>query len=433
MPQVELWALIPFAIMLLSIAVMPLIAGKWWENNLHKLYVALALSIPTGYYLITNGMGEQLQHQMLKDYLPFIILLGTLFIVTGGIRINGDVQARPRNNTFIMAIGYILASFIGTTGAAMLLIRPLLEFNKQREHKVHTVLVFIALVANCGGILTPLGDPPLFLLYLRGAEFSWFMNMLPEWMVVGGVILFGYYWVDKYIYYHKEHIANVMADFREKSPVYLRGRINIIYLICIILTVAYVNPSHMPQMAEEGAPLRVTAMREIILIIIALFSILTTRRGVREANHFSWEPITEVAVVFIGIFATMTPALIYLNANAAALGLQTPAQFFYGAGFLSAFLDNSPTAVAFHTVAQGLPHAADAAMVAGVPQEILRAISLGSVFFGAMTYIGNGPNFMVKAIAEQEGVKMPSFFGYIFRFSLIIMLPVYIIVQLIFL
>ena len=199
MPQVELWALIPFAIMLLSIAVMPLIAGKWWENNLHKLYVALALSIPTGYYLITNGMGEQLQHQMLKDYLPFIILLGTLFIVTGGIRINGDVQARPRNNTFIMAIGYILASFIGTTGAAMLLIRPLLEFNKQREHKVHTVLVFIALVANCGGILTPLGDPPLFLLYLRGAEFSWFMNMLPEWMVVGGVILFGYYWVDKYI------------------------------------------------------------------------------------------------------------------------------------------------------------------------------------------------------------------------------------------
>jgi Na+/H+ antiporter NhaD/arsenite permease-like protein len=189
----------------------------------------------------------------------------------------------------------------------------------------------------------------------------------------------------------------------------------------------------MPQMAEEGAPLRVTAMREIILIIIALFSILTTRRGVRESNHFSWEPITEVAVVFIGIFATMTPALIYLNANAAALGLQTPAQFFYGAGFLSAFLDNSPTAVAFHTVAQGLPHAADAAMVAGVPQEILRAISLGSVFFGAMTYIGNGPNFMVKAIAEQEGVKMPSFFGYIFRFSLIIMLPVYIIVQLIFL
>ena len=433
MPQVELWALTPFAIMLLSIAVMPLIAGKWWENNLHKLYVALALSVPTGYYLIANGMGENLQHQILKDYLPFIILLGALFIVTGGIRINGDIQARPRNNTLIMAIGYLLASFIGTTGAAMLLIRPLLEFNKQREYKVHTVVVFIALVANCGGILTPLGDPPLFLLYLRGAEFSWFMNMLPEWLTVGATILTGYYFVDRYIYYHKEHIANVMADFREKTPLYIKGRINIIYLICIILTVAYVNPSHLPQMGAEDAPLRESAMREIILIIIALFSILTTRRGLREANQFSWEPLIEVAVVFIGIFVTMTPALIYLNAHATSLGLQTPDQFFYGAGFLSAFLDNSPTAVAFHTVAQGIPHATDAVMVAGVPQEILRAISLGAVFFGAMTYIGNGPNFMVKSIAEHNGVKMPSFFGYIFRFSLIIMLPVYIIVQLIFL
>ena len=433
MPQVELWALTPFAIMLLSIAVMPLIAGKWWENNLHKLYVALALSVPTGYYLIANGMGENLQHQILKDYLPFIILLGALFIVTGGIRINGDIQARPRNNTLIMAIGYLLASFIGTTGAAMLLIRPLLEFNKQREYKVHTVVVFIALVANCGGILTPLGDPPLFLLYLRGAEFSWFMNMLPEWLTVGATILTGYYFVDRYIYYHKEHIANVMADFREKTPLYIKGRINIIYLICIILTVAYVNPSHLPQMGAEDAPLRESAMREIILIIIALFSILTTRRGLREANQFSWEPLIEVAVVFIGIFVTMTPALIYLNAHATSLGLQTPDQFFYGAGFLSAFLDNSPTAVAFHTVAQGIPHATDAVMVAGVPQEILRAISLGAVFFGALTYIGNGPNFMVKSIAEHNGVKMPSFFGYIFRFSLIIMLPVYIIVQLIFL
>lgn len=433
MPQVELWALTPFAIMLLSIAVMPLIAGKWWENNLHKLYVALALSVPTGYYLIANGMGENLQHQILKDYLPFIILLGALFIVTGGIRINGDIQARPRNNTLIMAIGYLLASFIGTTGAAMLLIRPLLEFNRLREYKVHTVVVFIALVANCGGILTPLGDPPLFLLYLRGAEFSWFMNMLPEWLTVGAIILTGYYFVDKYIYYHKEHIANVMADFREKTPLYIKGRINIIYLICIILTVAYVNPSHLPQMGAEDAPLRESAMREIILIIIALFSILTTRRGLREANQFSWEPLIEVAVVFIGIFVTMTPALIYLNAHATSLGLQTPDQFFYGAGFLSAFLDNSPTAVAFHTVAQGIPHATDAVMVAGVPQEILRAISLGAVFFGAMTYIGNGPNFMVKSIAEHNGVKMPSFFGYMFRFSLIIMLPVYIIVQLIFL
>lgn len=431
MHEVELWSLIPFALMLLCIAVTPLVAERWWSNNTHKLYVAILLSIPTGIYLTANGMGEHLSHQVLKDYIPFIILLGALFVVTGGIRIQGDIQARPRNNTIILAIGYFLASFIGTTGAAMLLIRPLLQFNAQRKYVSHTILVFIALVANCGGILTPLGDPPLFLLYLRGADFNWFMNFLPEWLLVGSIILLGYYFVDKYIYYHKEETASIIADVREKSPIRISGRINIAYLIGIILAVAYINPSHFPQMSAEGAPLRLTAMREIVLIIITLFSMMTTRRGVREGNQFSWEPITEVAVVFIGIFITMTPALIYLNSNAASLGFSEPWQFYYGTGLLSAFLDNSPTAVAFHTVAQGIPHAADIPLVAGVPNDILRAISLGAVFFGAMTYIGNGPNFMVKAIAEQNGIKMPSFFGFIFRFSLVILLPVYILVQLI--
>lgn len=432
MPKIELWALIPFAIMLLSIAIMPLIAGKWWENNVHKLWFVLALSIPTGIYLIEMGLGEELQHQIFKDYLPFIILLGALFVVTGGIRIQGNVQARPRNNTIILAIGYLLASFIGTTGAAMLLIRPLLNFNQQRKYVTHTVLVFIALVANCGGILTPLGDPPLFLLYLRGAEFSWFMSMLPEWLAIGGILLTGYYMYDRYIYYHKEDTASIIADVREKSPIVFSGRINIIYLIGIIMTVVYVNASTFPQMGAENAPLRLTAMREIILIIISLFSLMTTREGVREGNHFSWEPIKEVAVVFIGIFVTMTPAILILKANAASLGFTQPWQFFYGAGTLSAFLDNSPTAVAFHTVAQHLPHAADLTLVAGVPEQILQAIALGAVYFGSMTYIGNGPNFMVKAIAEQNDIRMPSFFGYIFRFSLIILLPIYIIIQLIF-
>ncbi|MBR4994576.1 MAG: sodium:proton antiporter [Alistipes sp.] len=432
MHEVELWALIPFAMMLLSIAVMPLLAEQWWSDNKHKLYVALALSVPTGIYLIYSGMGKELGHMIFGDYLPFIILLGALFIVTGGIRIQGNIQARPRNNTILLAIGYLLASLIGTTGAAMLLIRPLLYFNSQRKYVTHTVLVFIALVANCGGILTPLGDPPLFLLYLRGADFTWFLNLLPEWAVVGSIILLGYYLVDKRIYYYKEETANIIADVREKKPLRFSGRINIFYLICIILSVAYINPSYFPQMGAEDAPLRVAAMREIILIIIALMSIMTTRRGVREGNHFSWEPITEVAVVFIGIFITMTPALVYLNEHAELLGFSEPWQFFYGAGFLSAFLDNSPTAVAFHTVAQSLPHAADATLIAGVPEQILTAIATGAVFFGALTYIGNGPNFMVKAIAEQNDVKMPSFFGYIFKFSLIILLPVYILIQLIF-
>ena len=437
MPQVELWALIPFAIMLLSIAVMPLIAGKWWENNLHKLYVALALSIPTGYYLITNGMGEQLQHQMLKDYLPFIILLGTLFIVTGGIRIYGDVQARPRNNTFIMAIGYILASFIGTTGAAMLLIRPLLEFNKQREHKVHTVLFFIALVANCGGLLTPLGDPPLFMLFLRGAEFTWFLSLFPQWLFTGAVLLLMYFVVDSF-YYKKEHHTALEADAREHTPLNIQGKTNLVYLVGVILAVAFIHSGMIPQMANPSSPLWIRYMREIVLLLLTAMSLHTTKRHVRyRLNKYSWAPINEVAVLFFGIFVTMTPALAYLNANAASLGLSHTWQFYYATGALSSFLDNTPTAVAFHSVATGLTPDQMAAfgggMVAGIPEVLLQAICLAAVFFGAMTYIGNGPNFMVKAIAEENGIKMPSFFGYMLRFSLLVLLPVYILVQLIFL
>lgn len=433
MQQIELWALIPFALMLLSIAIMPLIAEKWWESNLHKFYVAIGLAIPASIYLILNDMGSNLQHQMLFDYIPFIILLGALFVVTGGIRIQGDIQARPRNNLIIMSIGYILASFIGTTGAAMLMIRLLIEVNQQRKYKMHTILFFIALVANCGGILTPLGDPPLFLLYLRGAEFTWFMTLLPEWIFVGVVLLSIYYIADRFIYYHKEPTEAIMADVHEKKKIAISGKINIIYLLGIILAVSFLNPQYFPSMGDHHAPIYMRYLREVALLIIMAMSLITTKNNVRTENKFSWEPIVEVGVVFIGIFATMTPALIYLNNNAASLGIQAPWQFFYGAGSLSAFLDNSPTAVAFHTVALGLPSVASSTLIAGIPEILLKAIALGSVFFGAMTYIGNGPNFMVKAIAEQSGIKMPSFFGYMTRFSLIILLPVYIITQLIFL
>lgn len=433
MQQIELWALIPFALMLLSIAIMPLIAEKWWESNLHKFYVAIGLAIPASIYLILNGMGSNLQHQMLFDYVPFIILLGALFVVTGGIRIQGDIQARPRNNLIIMSIGYILASFIGTTGAAMLMIRLLIEVNQQRKYKMHTILFFIALVANCGGILTPLGDPPLFLLYLRGAEFTWFMTLLPEWIFVGVTLLSIYYIADRFIYYRKEPTEAIMADVHEKKNIAISGKINIIYLLGIILAVSFLNPQYFPSMGDHHAPIYMRYLREVALLIIMAMSLITTKNNVRTENKFSWEPIVEVGVVFIGIFATMTPALIYLNNNAASLGIQAPWQFFYGAGTLSAFLDNSPTAVAFHTVALGLPSVASSTLIAGIPEILLKAIALGSVFFGAMTYIGNGPNFMVKAIAEQSGIKMPSFFGYMTRFSLIILLPVYIITQLIFL
>ena len=433
MQEIELWALIPFGLMLASIAILPLVAEHWWENNLHKLYVALGLALPASIYLISNGMVAQLEHQMLFDYIPFIVLLGALFVVTGGIHIKGDIQASPLNNTIILFIGYLLASFIGTTGAAMLLIRLLIEINQQREYRTHTILFFIALVANCGGVLTPLGDPPLFLLYLRGADFLWFSQLWVEWLTVGVILLALYYTIDHYFYYKKENLANIMADMREQKKIEFSGLINVVYLIGIVLSVLFLNPSYFPEMGDHHAPIYVRFMREIVLITLGALSLLTTKKSVRADNKFSWEPILEVAYVFIGIFATMTPALIYLNANAASLGINSPWQFYYASGALSAFLDNSPTAVAFHTVALGLPNEAGTTLVAGVSEIILRAIALGAVFFGAMTYIGNGPNFMVKAIAEQSGIKMPSFFGYMTKFSLVVLLPIYIIVQLIFL
>lgn len=432
MSQVEIWAIIPFALMLLSIAILPLIAEKWWENNNHKLLVAIALALPASIYLILNGMTHNLTHQILWDYIPFIILLGALFVVTGGIQILGDIQARPINNTKILAIGYLLASFIGTTGASMLLIHPLLRINQQRQYKCHTVLFFIALVANCGGVLSPLGDPPLFLLYLRGAEFTWFSSMMPEWLTAGIILLAIYFALDYFYYYKKEETVSIMADFREKTHISIKGKFNIVLLLGIVLSVLYITPANIPQMSEESAPIYIKFLREIILLAIAATSWITTRKSVRQENHFEWGPIIEVAYIFIGIFITMTPALIFLSQNAAKLGITEPWQFYYASGALSAFLDNSPTAVAFHTVAQALPIAEGATIVAGVNELILKAISLGAVFFGAMTYIGNGPNFMIKAIAEQEGVKMPDFFGYMVKFSLIVLLPVYIFIQLIF-
>ena len=430
-----MWAMIPFGIMLLTIAVGPLVAEHWWENNRNKLIVSLFLGVPTAIYLIINGLAHNVEHQLVYDYVPFIILLCALFVTTGGIHLSGDIKAKPIINTAFLGLGWLLASFMGTTGAAMLLIRPLLATNSQRKYTVHTVLFFIALVANCGGLLTPLGDPPLFLLYLRGAEFSWFFTMLPQWAFVGVILLVLYYLFDSY-YYKKEDWTNLSADSREIQPIRITGTINFIYLAGIIASVAFINPGYIPQMGEHDAPMWLKLLREIVLVSIIFLSMYTTKKKTREDNHFSWGPIIEVAVVFLGIFTTMIPAMMYLNNNAASLGLTQPWQFFYCSGALSSFLDNAPTAVAFHSLAQGLPAEALSSLggdfVAGIPEILLQAISMGAVFFGAMTYIGNGPNFMVKSIAEENGVKMPSFFGYMIKFSLIILLPVYILMQLIF-
>ena len=431
------WSMIPFGLMLLTIAVAPLLAEHWWESNKHKLTVALFLGVPTAICLIMGGMLHELEHQLFGDYIPFIILLLALYVVTGGIHLSGDIKAKPWVNTLFLGIGWVLASIMGTTGAAMLLIRPLITTNQQREYKVHTILFFIALAANCGGLLTPLGDPPLFMLFLRGAEFTWFLSLLPEWLFTGVILLLIYFALDTY-YYKKEHPAAIEADHQEQVPLRLGGKHNFIYLLGVVLVVAFINTGTIPAMGEVDAPGWLKYLREICLLSITFMSLYTTKRKVRyELNKFSWAPIIEVAVLFLGIFTTMTPALAYLNANASSLGLSETWQFYYSTGLLSSFLDNTPTAVAFHSVATGLTPDQIASfggsIMAGIPEILLKAICLGSVFFGAMTYIGNGPNFMVKAIAEENGIKMPSFFGYMLKFSLVVLLPVYILVQLIFL
>lgn len=423
------WMLIPFVIQLLCIAILPLTKiGEWWEHNIHKLYISLLLGMPVAIWLCVNGMSHEVIHQMVYDYVPFILLLMALFTTTGGICIKGDMKATPTTNTIIMAIGWVLASFMGTTGAAMLLIRLLIQTISQRTYKAHTIMFFIAIVANCGGLLTPLGDPPLFLLFQKGAPFGWFMNMIPEWAVTG-IILMAIYWCMDSYFYRKEPKHALEADHAEQVKVTARGLINLFWLACVILSTMFINETYIPAMGEADAPWYLKLLREWVFIAIIILSVITTKKKVRTDNEFSWTPIMEVVCVFLGIFATMTPALMFLRQN--PLPFTEPWQFVYGTGSLSAFLDNAPTAMVFHATASSLPVTGVA--VAGVSEILLKAICMGAVFFGALTYIGNGPNFMVKSIAEQSGIKMPSFFGYMIKFSLIILLPVYIIVQLLFL
>lgn len=433
-----LWASIPFVLMLLMIAVCPLIhkMEHWWEKNLNKLLVSLILGTPVAIFLIINGMTHGLEHQLLFDYIPFIILLGSLFVITGGIHLKGDIEAKPKINTLFLGLGAILASIMGTTGAAMLLIRPVIRTNAERKYKVHTILFFIACVANCGGLLTPLGDPPLFLLYLRGADFTWFLHLVPEWAFTNILLLVIYFILDTH-YYKKENPADIMLDKTLKQPIRLEGKLNFLWLAGVVASVAFINAGTIPAMGEEDAPMWIKFLREFVLVVLIILSLLTTKKQVRTDNKYSWTPIIEVAVLFLGIFTTMVPTMMYLKANAASWGLDSPWQFYYLTGAMSSFLDNAPTALAFHGVASGLTPDTVAAIggniVADIPEILLKAISVGAVFFGAMTYIGNGPNFMVKSIAEENGIKMPSFFGYMIKFSLIILLPVYVLTQVIFL
>lgn len=400
---------IPFATLLLAIAVLPLAATHFWESNPRKLGVSAALGLPVFALYVTHHP-EALIH-VGADYFSFMVLLGSLFVISGGVLLDGDLPATPRTNTIFLALGSLLASFIGTTGASMLLIRPLLRTNSERKHVTHTAVFFIFLVSNVGGCLTPLGDPPLFLGYLQGVPFAWTLRLAPAWAFTSAVLLAIYYVWDRRAH-AREALADRLEDRLSVRPLRIAGKENLVLLLGIVLAAAFL-----------AAPLREGAM-----IALSLVSMWRTDRELRKANHFSFDPIVEVAVVFAGIFVTMLPALDLLRARGAELGVTEPWQFFWATGVLSSFLDNAPTYLTFLALAQGQGLAAE---VVGVPHRILVAISLGAVFMGANTYIGNGPNFMVRSIAESRGIKMPSFGGYMLM-SGAVLLPVFLIVTFVF-
>lgn len=421
---IPLLALAPFGLMLGAVALLPLLAGRFWERRGNKLIVAVAMAGPAAWFLLTTDRGVHLWHTLLFDYVPFVILLGALFVITGGIAVTGDIEARPRINAAFLGAGAVLASFMGTTGASMLLIRPLLQTNRERQFKGHTVLFFIAIVANCGGLLTPLGDPPLFLLYLRGVPFGWFLGLWPAWLFVNALLLAAYVALDTF-HYHRETAEAVALDRRTIVPLRIAGAGNVIWLLGVVLSVAFLNGQYVAPIAAHRS---LGLVREGLILLLAVASLVTTPRRVRAAAGFTWGPIAEVAIVFLGIFVTVVPCQLFLEANASSLGIRNAVQFYYATGMLSSVLDNAPTAMTFHALAIGLGQQAPD-LVASVPAAVLKGIALGAVLFGSLTYIGNGPNFMIKALAEEAGIAMPHFFRYVAVFSLPVLVPVFVVTQ----
>ena len=403
------YTVVPFVVILLGIAVLPLAAPRWWESNRNKLLVSIVLGLPVLIlYLVREP--SALVH-MAEEYVSFIVLLAALYVISGGILMRGDLLATPRVNSTFLAIGSVLASFIGTTGASMLLVRALLQTNRERTRVTHTVIFFIFLVSNIGGMLTPLGDPPLFLGYLQGVPFGWTFRLWPHWLLMVGVLLVTYFVWDTLLY-TREPLAALRRDRARVEPLRVRGALNGLGLAGVVLAVAFL-----------GAP-----AREAVLVALAAASLWRTPREIRRANGFTASPIVEVAVVFFGIFLTMIPALELLRLRGGELGVRAPWQFFWATGALSSFLDNAPTYLTFLALGQGLGLARE---VVDVPHTILAAISVGAVAMGANSYIGNAPNFMVKSIAEEQGVRMPSFFGYML-YSGVVLLPLFAVVTLIF-
>jgi Na+/H+ antiporter NhaD/arsenite permease-like protein len=435
MPGSELawWSALPFVGLLLSIAIVPLAAPRFWEANRNKGLVAALFAIPAAATLLVvlgpDG-GRELLHKLF-EYVSFLALLGALFVISGGIAVRGSLAGTPLVNTALLGLGAVLASWIGTTGASVLLIRPLLRANAERRRQVHVVVFFIFVVSNCGGLLTPLGDPPLFLGFLKGVPFGWTLGLWKEWLLVNGLLLVLFNVWDQVLLNREEaeEPGSLLEELIEHEPLRIAGVHNFAFLLGVIAVIYAAGTG----LGSGGTPWPF-GLQEALMVSLAVGSWTTTPARVHEENRFSFGPIIEVAVLFAGIFATMAPALLLLNAHARALGIAEPWHFFWAAGVLSSFLDNAPTYLTFAAAASGLegipvegrylaeylargPHAA----------EILAAISTGSVFMGANSYIGNGPNFMVKAIAEESGVRMPSFFGYM-AYSIGILIPLFVLV-----
>jgi Na+/H+ antiporter NhaD/arsenite permease-like protein len=419
-----LWSMLPFVLMLLGIAIIPLRWPHFWEKNRNKALLSLVLGLPVASYVVTHDAAI-LSHTAL-EYVSFIALLGALFTISGGIVLRGDLRATPIINTGFLATGALLANVIGTTGASMLLIRPLLQTNvPERQHVRHIPVFFIFIVSNCAGVLTPLGDPPLFLGYLRGVPFFWTMRLFPQWLFAVGILLALFYVVDSRAV-ARESPSSVARDIAELRPLELKGTQNFLYLLGVVAAVLF-SPALPDGITRDVARLGVMAL-------MTALSLATTSRDLRIENGFGFGPIVEVAVLFAGIFATMIPALEILRTRGADFGVVAPWHFFWLSGGLSSFLDNAPTYLTFASLAQGLGPGRDVAIhLTGGPvsETLLAAISCGSVFMGANSYIGNGPNFMVKAIAEEQGVPMPSFAGYM-GWSGAILIPIFVVVTLVF-
>jgi Na+/H+ antiporter NhaD/arsenite permease-like protein len=415
------WALAPFVLLLAAIAVFPLRFPRFWESNRNKGIVTGVIALPVLIGYLATAPGEILFH--LEEYFGFIVLLWSLYTISGGIVLRGNLVASPWTNTAFLAIGAVLANAFGTTGASMLLIRPLLRTNMERKHKVQTFVFFIFIVANAGGCLTPLGDPPLYMGFLKGIPFTWTLRLWPQWLALNGVLLAVHHVWDR-LAWRKETREDRREDASHRVPLSIAGWTNVALILGVLATIVLSGQLGMNPF-----------VRDAIMIGLGLVSMFATSKAIRAENFFGFGAIVEVAVLFAGIFVTMIPALVLLEQRGAELGVTEPWQYFWAAGGLSSFLDNTPTYLTFLSMAQGALGAADApALAAAEPgTTILAAISLGAVFMGANTYIGNGPNFMVKAIAEEKGparVDMPSFGGYML-YSLAVLVPLFVLVSLV--